>query len=529
MQSCFIAAFLLTGLFPSSTNIFAPVSTPAQEILDLSLFVLEVTAAVFLVVFSLLTYAVVKFRRRKAAEGREPAQVYGSTQLELAWPVIPVLIVLVLFLASARVIASIQNAPEPNGAIDVTVIGHQFWWEYRYPSLGVVTANELHIPLSDPAHPTPTFLTLLSADTDHSFWVPRLAGKTDLIPNHPNRLWLDPHETGLFLGQCAQYCGTQHAMMLLRVYVQTRDEFDRWVREQSLPARSTGVVSDGQKVFERTACINCHAVAGTAANGRFGPDLTHLMSRDTIASGAVPNTPANLRRWIQNPNFFKPGSKMPAAASRTLAAAERDHIVEVLDQAGWMIGGQEGAATRLGLPRTTLIAKMKKLGIETRRSQRRGPAPLAPSLTSSDTSVAFAGLFEKPQNRRHTMTTNDAQRFRKILWTKIAELERITNQRDGIAIERSADLVEEIQSASERALAVSHLDRDCSQLRNARAALDRIQAGSFGVCQECEEEIHPKRLAAVPWAAFCIHCQEAIDRNSEEFRTPVRDVVSRAA
>src|SRR5271166_1347737 len=327
MEAPFIAALLLASPFLSPTNIFAPASTPAQSILDLSVFVLEVTGAIFLVVFTLLTYAVVKFRK-KTANGSEPAQVYGSTQLELAWTVVPVLIVVVLFLAAARVIASIQNAPKPDSAIEVTVIGHQFWWEYRYPSLSVVTANELHIPVSDPARPTPSFLTLLSADTDHSFWVPRLAGKTDLIPNHPNSTWVDPHETGLFLGQCAQYCGTQHAMMLLRVYVQTREEFDRWIREQSLPAHASGAISEGQKIFERTACINCHAVAGTAANGRFGPDLTHLMSRDTIASGAAQNTPANLRRWIQDPNTIKPGSKMPAMG---LSDPELDAVTEYLE------------------------------------------------------------------------------------------------------------------------------------------------------------------------------------------------------
>jgi len=127
------------------------------------------------------------------------------------------------------------------------------------------------------------------------------------------------------------------------------------------------------------------------------------------------------------------------------------------------------------------------------------------------------------------MTTHELQGFRKILWTKITELERFASQREGIRIERSADLAEEVQGASERALAVSNLDRDCSQLRNARAALGRIQDGSFGICQQCEEDIHPKRLAAVPWAAFCIHCQEAFDRNSEEFRTPVRDLLARAA
>jgi cytochrome c oxidase subunit 2 len=312
MQASFIPAVLFAGPFLSPTNIFAPASTPAQSILDLSLFVLEVTAAVFVVVFTLLTYAVVKFRKRSTTDGREPAQVYGSSQLELAWTVIPVLIVVVLFLATARVIASIQNAPKPNNAIDVTVIGHQFWWEYRYPSLKVVTANELHIPVSDPVHPTPTFLTLLSADTDHSFWVPRLAGKADLIPNHPNSMWVDPHETGLFLGQCAQYCGTQHALMLLRVYVDSRNDFDRWISEQKQPAHVYSKVSEGQRIFETTACVNCHTIAGTAAKGTFGPDLTHLMSRQTIASGAAKNSLGTLIAWIYNPGSMKPGSKMPS-------------------------------------------------------------------------------------------------------------------------------------------------------------------------------------------------------------------------
>lgn len=296
----------------SPTNIFAPVSTPADTIFGLSIFVLAVTAAIFVVVFSLLVYAGVKFRMKAGDDTREPAQIYGSSQVELAWTVIPVLIVIVLFLAAARVIASIQNASPPPNAIQVTVIGHQYWWEYRYPDLKVITANELHVPVSDPAHPTPTFLTLLSADTDHSFWVPRLAGKTDLIPNHPNHMWIDPHETGLFLGQCSQYCGVQHAKMLLRVYVQTRADFDRWIQQQSQPAVTNERASEGRQIFESMACVNCHTVAGTVANGRFGPDLTHFMSRDTIASGSAPNTPKNLREWIRDPSVLKPGCLMPA-------------------------------------------------------------------------------------------------------------------------------------------------------------------------------------------------------------------------
>src|SRR5580658_7794104 len=294
----------------SPTNIFAPVSTAAESIIGLSKFVLARTTMIFVVVFALLAYVAVTFRNRSADDRSEPAQVYGSTQVEVAWTVIPVLIVIALFLASARVIASIQNPVRPAGTVEVIVTGHQYWWEYRYPALNIVTANELHVPISDPAHPMPTFLTLVSVDTDHSFWVPRLGGKTDLIPNHPNHMWIDPHETGLFLGQCAQYCGTQHAKMLLRVYVQSREEFDRWVHEQQQTPQAGASV--GERVFRSTACVNCHTVSGTPAKGKFGPDLTHLITRDTIAAGAAPNTPERLRLWIKNPDAIKPGSKMPA-------------------------------------------------------------------------------------------------------------------------------------------------------------------------------------------------------------------------
>ncbi len=312
----------------SPTNIFAPASTPANSIAHLSVFVLAITGIIFAVVFTLLVYALVKFRGRAVDAGREPAQVYGSTQIELAWTIIPILIVVVLFLATARVIHAVQDAPEPANAEEVIAIGHQYWWEFRYPKLGIVTANELHIPVSDPANPTPTFLNLLSADTDHSFWIPELAGKTDLVPNHPNRMWMDPHRVGIFLGQCAQYCGVQHAKMLLRVSVDSPEDFAAWVRSQQQPAVQDASVAAGRRVFERTACINCHAVAGTNANGRFGPDLTHLMSRATIASGAAPNTPEKLRLWIQDPNKIKPGSLMPAMQ---LSDADLDVVVSYME------------------------------------------------------------------------------------------------------------------------------------------------------------------------------------------------------
>jgi cytochrome c oxidase subunit 2 len=305
-----------TAFATSQTNIFDPAATPAQSIFGLSMLVLSITLAIFLTVAGLMLYALIRYRQRPGDTDREPPQIYGSNQIELSWTVIPILIVVMLFLSTTRVILGTEAIPKPSSAMDVTVIGHQFWWEYRYPKLGVVTANELHIPISDPAQPTPTYLSMSSADVSHSFWVPRLAGKMDVIPNRVNTMWIDPPEAGLYLGQCAQYCGTQHAKMLLRVYAQSPADFAAWVNQQKKPAQQdfsgNPAAAEGQTVFLHNACINCHTISGTAATGRFGPDLTHLASRDTIASGPIQNTPENLRKWIDNPDTMKPGSLMPA-------------------------------------------------------------------------------------------------------------------------------------------------------------------------------------------------------------------------
>ncbi len=328
-----VSAVLLCGApsfaGDSQTNIFSPQSAPARAIVSVSHFTLAITGMIFAVVGGLLLYVITRFRRRANDDGSEPPQIFGSTQIELSWTIIPVLIVTVIFLTTARVIFDVQDAPKPKSALDVTVIGHQFWWEVRYPGSQVTTANELHVPVSTAAAPAPTFLKLTSADVVHSFWVPELAGKTDVIPNRINELWISPEKEGLYKGQCAQFCGAEHALMLLRVYADTPENFAAWIHQQQMPAAApqSDAVAQGRKQFESQACINCHAVNGTVANGRFGPDLTHLMSRDTLASGAMPNTPENLARWIDDPDTFKHGSLMP---SMHLTKTQIDQITAYL-------------------------------------------------------------------------------------------------------------------------------------------------------------------------------------------------------
>jgi cytochrome c oxidase subunit II len=292
-------------------NMFAPVSTPADSILELSYLVLGIAAGIFLTVSGVLFWCVYRYRARPG-DDHEPPQVYGSNPIEWAWTIVPVLIVLVLFLATARTVNELQASEVPANALKVTIVGHQWWWEIRYPDLGVITANELHLPVSRDGARRATYLQLESADVIHSFWIPQLAGKTDVVPNRQNLMWVEPTETGTFLGQCAEYCGTQHAKMLLRVMVHEDGEFDAWVAAQKQPAPVVDAASDGRAIFQQTACINCHTLDGTNADGRFGPDLSHLMSRTTIGSGAATNTRQNLRAWVDDPHQFKPGVLMPA-------------------------------------------------------------------------------------------------------------------------------------------------------------------------------------------------------------------------
>jgi cytochrome c oxidase subunit II len=307
-------------------NIFKPLATPAELISDLSILTLVICGVVFLTVGSLLAYAVIRFGYRKGDDRSEPAQVYGSNQVEIAWTVIPILIVFVLAMSTARVTSAVQDHRIPKDSVNITVIGHQWWWEFRYPDLKIATANEMHVPVSSIALPKLTLLTLKSADVAHGFWVPQLNGKTDVIPNRVNTMWIDPKELGIYLGNCSEYCGTQHARMELRVVVDTPEDFQKWVTQQQAKAPDAESAAN-QKAFLTSTCGACHAVNGTRARGQTGPDLTHLMSRQTLAAMEVPLNASTLREWIKNPQRSKPGNKMPTTK---LSEIQLDQMVAYL-------------------------------------------------------------------------------------------------------------------------------------------------------------------------------------------------------
>jgi cytochrome c oxidase subunit 2 len=310
-----------------SPNIFDPASTPAEEILTLAWLVLAITVAIFVVVAGVLIFSVARYRRARADTGAEPPQVYGSGRIELAWTVVPVIIIVVLFLVTVRTMRAVQSADPPPGSLRVEVVGHQWWWEFRYPDYGFVTANEMHVPVSTASDSTPVFLSLESADVIHSFWVPRLAGKTDVIPGRVNRMWIQPKRTGVFVGQCAEFCGVQHAGMLIRVIVEPREEFERWVARQRREAVDDAQVARGRDVYRSLACVSCHTIRGAVPGGDIGPDLTHLMSRSTLAGGVVSNTEQQLREWLADPAQIKPGARMPGM---DLDATELDAITAYL-------------------------------------------------------------------------------------------------------------------------------------------------------------------------------------------------------
>jgi len=341
---------LLAGGESATQNlsIFDTASPQAESIRSLALLVFAITGFIFVVVEGILIYSVIRFRRRAATGGAEPAQVYGSKPIEIAWTTAPALVVFVLVLVTARTLWEVNVPPPPpkvgDNTLFVTVVGRQWWWEYQYVHYNgtpiravgpdgketdqpVITANELHVPAGEHGAPRRVFLTLKSADVCHSFWVPRLGGKTDLIPGRVNSTLFQTDKPGLYVGQCAEYCGTQHAKMLLRVVVESPSDFEAWLENERKPAVEDPELGSARSMFLSQSCSNCHRVRGTPAQGAYAPDLTHLMRRETLAAGIVENKAENLRRWVADPQSVKQGCLMPAFG---LSDREREDIVRYL-------------------------------------------------------------------------------------------------------------------------------------------------------------------------------------------------------
>ena len=282
---------------------FAPSSPFAASIAHLFTITLVVCAVIGAGVTAAIAYSLVRFRARP--DGDEPAQITGNHKIEVVWTLVPIAIVTWLFVLSIETMA--RSDPAADRAPDLIVVGHQWWWEVRYPS-GAVTANEIHIPAGKPI-----LVRLESTDVIHDFWVPQLARKMDAVPGHPNFFWMSADAPGSYGGACAEYCGTQHAWMRLLVVADDPPAFDAWLARQLAPADAptAGEAARGERVFHDQACGNCHAIAGRGFDGRAAPDLTHLAARATLGAGVTDNTPADLAAWLRDPQAIKPGAHMP--------------------------------------------------------------------------------------------------------------------------------------------------------------------------------------------------------------------------
>jgi cytochrome c oxidase subunit II len=283
----------------------APASPDARAVDELLWVMVSLGAVVFVLVITLLAYAGSGRRRSDESVGDDEQRsrwlVIGGG---VALPVV-VLVPLAVFM----LVTADRVAPSGDTELEIRVIGHQYWWEIEYPG-GVTTANELHIPAR-----TPVRILLETDDVIHSFWIPELGGKTDMIPGEQTESILEADEPGRYLGQCAEFCGIQHARMRMVVIAQGPAEFDAWLEEQAAPAAEPAgeAARRGRATFTEVGCASCHTVRGTSADGELGPDLTHVAGRSTLAAVTLPNTRGNLGGWIADPQSTKPGALMPPA------------------------------------------------------------------------------------------------------------------------------------------------------------------------------------------------------------------------
>ncbi|MSQ40544.1 MAG: cytochrome c oxidase subunit II [Dehalococcoidia bacterium] len=313
---------LLVGCYPTHfQSTFDAAGYVAEKQLTLFYYIFWAMAFVFVAFFVALLYTVLRFRRRQGHD-EIPRQVHGHTPLEIAWTVPPFLLLAVVAVPAISVLFELDTPPAD--AMEVNVIGHQWWWEFEYPEqpgilTAIVTANELHIPVGKPVK-----FTMTSTDVIHSFWVPKLAGKQDIIPTRKIVMWFQADRAspeGGFYGQCAEFCGLSHANMRLRVIAEAPDQFEQWVKGQQTPSKPAvelaGLAAEGANLFANVSfeggqrCVFCHTVQGQAIQGKVGPNLTHVGSRGLIAAGILDNTSEDLGTWLQNPPGVKPGAKMP--------------------------------------------------------------------------------------------------------------------------------------------------------------------------------------------------------------------------
>lgn len=297
----------LTGC-QSSQNILAPFSPAAEATASLFYLVFLIAAGIFVLVEGLLIYFVIRYQRR--AEDEHPEQYHGNTKLEVTWTIIPALILVVVFFFTIRTMGQVGPTNPPAQGIPIKVIGHQWWWEVQYNDGKVKYATDIHIPANQVVN-----IELTSDNVIHSFWVPSLMGKTDVVPGHTNQTWLYTGNLGIYDGQCAEFCGVQHANMLFNVVVETPAQFDAWLENVSTPAAEPAAGSpaaQGKEIFlnPKNLCIGCHAIDGTPAVGITGPNLTHVASRTCIAGCLLDFSHDNMIKWLSNPQAVKPGTIM---------------------------------------------------------------------------------------------------------------------------------------------------------------------------------------------------------------------------
>jgi len=286
---------------------FTPVSPQALAISNMFLAILLIMAAILALVTGLLLYIVVRYRARPGAG--EPPQNLGNTRLEVTWTVAPILLLIVVFFFTVGA----MRAADPGGdqrRPDLVVIGHQWWWEVRYPATGVVTANEIHLPVG-----RRLFVRLDSGDVIHNLWFPELGPKMDLVPGQTNYISLQADRAGVYQGACAEFCGVEHAWMRLRAIAQPPDQFAAWQRDQLQRAAAPpagGQAARGAALFAQLTCISCHAISGVGGPTEgIAPNLTHVGSRQTLAAGLLANTAASMALWLRDPQAAKPGNHMP--------------------------------------------------------------------------------------------------------------------------------------------------------------------------------------------------------------------------